>query len=129
MAKSIFSKIIDREISAQIIYEDDKTVAFLDAFPTQPGHTLVVPKVEVEQLWDLDDEYYEAVWRTAKIVANKLKALGRERVGIKLVGVHVPHVHLHLIPFDDSKELYSNPDPEKASDEDLARIAKKLNKN
>jgi histidine triad (HIT) family protein len=126
MGKTIFSKIIDREIPAQIIYEDDKTIAFLDTFPTQPGHTLVVPKVEVDQLWDLDDEYYEATWRTAKKVAKKLRVLGRERIGIKLIGTDVPHVHVHLVPFDETKDLYRQPDPEKAKDEDLARIAKKL---
>jgi histidine triad (HIT) family protein len=102
----LFSKIIDREIPAQIIYEDDKTVAFLDAFPTQPGHTLVVPKVEVDQLWDLDDEYYEAVWKTAKIVAKKLRFWVVSVLG--KIGTDVPHVHIHLVPFDETKELISN---------------------
>jgi histidine triad (HIT) family protein len=128
MEPSIFTKIIRGEIPAHKIYEDEKTIAFLDIHGTAPGHTLVVPKVQVDQLWDLDDENYDAVMDTCKKVALHLrKVLGTKRVGIKLIGEQVPHVHVQLIPFTDSDDYSNSPNPNvEPNHEALAKIAEKL---
>jgi histidine triad (HIT) family protein len=103
---SVFTKIIRGEIPCYKIYEDDKTLAFLDISPAQPGHTLVIPKKQVEFVWDLDPETYAAVRYTAQKVACHLRAkAGKMHVGELIVGVDVPHAHIHLIPFDTPGEL------------------------
>ena len=122
---SIFTKIIQREIPAHIIYEDDKTLAFLDINPVQPGHTLVVPKAEVDHLQDLPDEDYQALMLTAKKLAAHLKEeMGTERVCLKVEGFDVPHAHIHLIPANTAREFTASP---AATDQsELAEIAKRL---
>lgn len=98
---TIFTKIINREIPAHIIYEDDRTIAFLDIRPVNPGHMLVVPKQEVDQLQDLDDELYQALMATVKKMSRLLKdKLKPSRVGLVVYGFDVPHAHVHLIPMD-----------------------------
>src|SRR5689334_21086022 len=100
MQDSIFTKIINGEIPCHKVYEDDKTLAFLDIHPVQPGHTLVIPKRQVEFVWDLDDEMYAAVMATTKKVARRLReVMSVPYVGEQVVGVDVPHAHVHLIPF------------------------------
>src|ERR1700752_4771420 len=100
MQDSIFTKIIRGEIPAEKIYEDDKTIAFLDIHPITPGHTLVVPKKQIDHLWDLPDEDYLALMQTAKKVANRQRqVLNPQRVGVHVVGVDVPHAHIHVFPF------------------------------
>ena len=97
---SIFSKIIAGEIPCYKIYEDEKTLAFLDIHPETPGHTLVIPKVEVDKLYDLEMEDYLAVMKTVKILASRMeKVLGR-RTLIKVIGTDVPHAHVHLVSLD-----------------------------
>ncbi len=128
MEDSIFSKIIRGEIPAYKIYEDDKTFAFLDIHPKQPGHTLVVPKKQVEFVWDLEDEDYQAVMRTVKKVALRLReVLRRPYVGEVVIGIDVPHAHVHVYPFSTSEESRYIPDqaakPDHAA---LAEMAKKL---
>jgi histidine triad (HIT) family protein len=124
MADSIFTKIIKGEIPAHIIYEDDKTLAFLTIMPRQPGHTLVIPKVQIDQVWDLSDEDFSAVMATSKKVAKHMKeVLGTKRIGILVAGDEVPHAHVHLIPFDNTGMLDK---PQEASEEELAEMAKKL---
>lgn len=99
---SIFTKIINREIPAQIIYEDEQTMAFLDVRPVNPGHLLVVPKKEVDQFQDLDIETYQAVMATVYKMANLLKEkLKPTRVGVVIYGFHVPHAHVQLIPMNE----------------------------
>jgi histidine triad (HIT) family protein len=96
---SIFSKIISGEIPSHRVYEDERTFAFLDINPRQEGHTLVVPKREVDYLFDLPTEDYEAVWATCQTVATALKAAtGCARVVLLVVGYEVAHAHVHLIP-------------------------------
>ena len=128
MSDSIFSKIIRGEIPAQKIYEDDKTLAFLDIHPVQPGHTLVIPKEEVEFVWDLPDELYQAVMATSKKVALRLReVIGTKYVSERIVGVDVPHAHVQLIPFNDSSQLKVQPDMNAEPDYTaLAELAKKL---
>lgn len=97
---SIFSKIIAGEIPCYKIYEDEKTLAFLDIHPETPGHTLVIPKVEVDKLYDLEMEDYLAVMKTVKTLASRMeKVLGR-RTLMKVIGTDVPHAHVHLVSLD-----------------------------
>lgn len=128
MQDSIFTKIIKGEIPCYKIYEDDKTLAFLDIHPLQPGHTLVIPKVQVDHIWDLDDGDYKAVMDTSKKVANRLReVLKPERVGVKVVGTDVPHAHVHLFPFNTDNEFHAKQDFNyQPTNEELAKIAKQL---
>jgi histidine triad (HIT) family protein len=106
MADSIFTKIIKGEIPSNKIYEDELTLAFLNIYPDVPGHTLVIPKKQIDHLWDLPAEDYVAVMETAKKVANRMReVLKPERVGVKVVGEEVPHAHVHLIPFNTVEEF------------------------
>lgn len=128
MEDSIFTKIIKGEIPSHKVYEDDKTYAFLDIHPIQPGHTLVIPKKQIEFAWDLDDEDYQAVMATAKKVARRLKeVMGTRYVGEQIVGVDVPHAHVHLIPFSNVSEFRNVPDMSaEPNHAELAAIAEKL---
>ena len=111
MSTTLFTKIINGEIPSHKIYEDDKTFAFLDISPISRGHTLVVPKNPVEFLWDLPSEDYVAVMETAQKLALHLrKTLGVPYVGQQVVGVDVPHAHVHLVPFSTVKEFRHQPD-------------------
>ena len=108
---SIFTKIINREISGDIFYEDDKYIAFLDIEPVRDGHILVVPKKEIDYIFDLEDEEYLDLMLTSKKVAslleNKLKLKTEvSRIAIVVEGLQVSHVHVHLIPlYKDDKGL------------------------
>jgi histidine triad (HIT) family protein len=128
MADSIFTRIIKGEIPAHKIYEDDKTLAFLDIHPVQPGHILVIPKEQIEFVWDLPDELYQAVMATAKKVALRLRdTMGTKYISERVVGVDVPHAHVQLIPFNEASELSRQPDMNAEPDEAaLAEMAKKL---
>lgn len=128
MPDSIFTKIIKGEIACHKIYEDEKTFAFLDIHPVQPGHTLVIPKVEVEFIWDLPAEEYEALMTTVKKVGHRLReVMGRPYVGVQVVGIDVPHTHVHLIPFATSEEFRRQPDMSAEPDhEALTAIAQRL---
>lgn len=128
MEESIFKKIVRGDIPAHKVYEDDKVLAFLDIYPVQPGHTLVIPKQQVEFVWDLDDATYHAVMEAAKKVALRLReVLGVQYVGERIVGVDVPHAHVQLIPFDTVDQFKAHQDmtvePDHAS---LAALAGKL---
>lgn len=103
---SIFSKIINREIPAEIVYEDEQTLAFLDIRPINSGHMLVVPKHEIDQWVDLDEETYQAVMATVRKMAQLLKdKLQPERVGVVVYGFDVPHAHVHVIPMDQPGDI------------------------
>lgn len=128
MEDSIFTKIINGDIPSHKIYEDETTFAFLDISPIAPGHTLVVPKKQVESLWDLDDNTYQDVMTTAKKIATRMKEqLQAEYVGVQVIGVDVPHAHVHLIPFDDVSDYHNIPDPSAEPNHGaLAAVARKL---
>ena len=127
MEDSIFTKIIKGEIPCQKVYEDEKTIAFLTIQPVREGHTLVVPKVQVDQYIDLPDEDYDAMWRTVKKVAARLRDVtGKERIGIVIKGIDVPHAHVHLIPFDKGEPIKADGRPEAVSAEVLEMVAEKL---
>lgn len=111
---SVFSKIIAGEIPSHKIYEDDKMLAFLDINPEVDGHILVVPKIEVDKVYDLPPDYYDALWRTVQVVALRLEEVLGSRAIIKVIGTDVPHAHVHVMPIDGP------------SGGDLAEIRKKL---
>ena len=128
MEDSLFTKIINGEIPSHKIYEDDQTLAFLDIYPSMPGHTLVVPKQQIETIWDLEDSDYAALLATVQKVARHLrKQLPQQYVGVKVVGVDVPHAHVHLVPFDTAEE-YARPNDMTADPDHelLAEMAEKL---
>jgi len=103
---TIFTKIIEGEIPSHRVYEDDSAYAFLDINPRQPGHTLVVPKVEVDYLFDLPPDQYGALWSAANTVASALKQVtGCARVVVIVLGYEVPHAHIHLIPSNDLGDI------------------------
>lgn len=125
---TIFQKIIDGEIPAHKIYEDEKTLAFLDIHPSMPGHTLVIPKNPVEFVWDLPEEDYQALMSVARRLALHIRQnMPQQYVHMSVVGTDVPHAHVHLVPFDISKDFHK-PDRmnQEPSHEELAKIADKL---
>lgn len=97
---SIFTKIINGEIPCYKIYEDDKTLAFLDIHPESKGHVLVVPKKEVDKIYDLEDEDYNALMQTTKKLSRHMEKQLGTRTLWKVVGTDVPHAHIHLMPLD-----------------------------
>ena len=103
---SVFTKIINGEIPCYKIYEDDKTLAFLDINPETPGHTLVIPKTEVDKIYDLEDEDFHALMSTAKKLSRHMEQVLGARTIWKVIGSDVPHAHVHLLPFD--KTWYQN---------------------
>jgi histidine triad (HIT) family protein len=128
MEDSIFTKIIKGEIPCHKIYEDDATLAFLDIHPVSSGHTLVIPKKQVEFLWDLDGKTYQSVMATAQKVALHLReTLGVPYVGVQVIGIDVPHAHVHLIPFKEAAEFHARSDMSAVPDHaGLAALAEKL---
>jgi len=107
---SIFTKIIAGEIPSYKVYEDKHTYAFLDIHPIQKGHTLVIPKVEVDHLLDVPEPYYSACFTTAKIVGNILQqSLNPQRIGMKVIGFDVPHAHIHMVPMYNQADMYTQP--------------------
>lgn len=103
---SIFTKIVNDEIPCYKVAEDEHHLAFLDVMPIAKGHTLVIPKKEVDLIFDLDEEEYKNLWAFAQKVAKKLKAaVPCVRVGVAVVGLEVPHAHIHLVPMNEIKDL------------------------
>lgn len=103
---TIFTKIINGEIPSYKIAEDENFIAFLDAMPLVKGHTLVVPKKEVDLIFDLDGEEYKNLWGFSQEVAQKIKkAIPCVRVGVAVVGLEVPHAHIHLIPLNTVEDM------------------------
>lgn len=103
---TIFSRIISGEIPSYKIAENDKFFAFLDIFPLREGHTLVIPKLEVDRFFDVPDDYLAEMLLFAKPIARAIeKAFDCNRCGLSVVGLEVPHAHLHLVPIDSSDDL------------------------
>lgn len=123
---SLFTKIINGEIPCHKILEDDRYLAFLDIRPINPGHALVVPKQEVDYLFDLDDESLQGAFVFAKKVAAKIeKVVSCKRIGLMVAGLEVPHAHIHLVPINAVSDLsFSN--AKEATPEALAEIAAKI---
>lgn len=124
---TLFSKIIARDIPSYRIAENEKFYAFLDIFPLREGHTLVIPKTEVDNLFDLPEEYLNEILSFARPVAKAIeKAFRCNRCGISVIGLDVPHTHIHLIPINSANDLnFTQPKP-KASDESLKKVQEKI---
>ena len=124
---TIFSKIIAGEIPSFKISENDKSFAFLDIFPLREGHTLVIPKVETDKFFDLDDKYLFEMLVFAKPIAHAIeKAFRCNRCGISVVGIEVPHAHLHLIPINSANDLNFTQPKMEVSKEDLKKAQEKI---
>jgi histidine triad (HIT) family protein len=107
MQDSVFTKIINREIPAHIIYEDDMSIVIVPLEVIAKGHVLVIPKLQVDQFFDLPDEEYQALMITVKKVAAQMKEIYKTaRVGMQVVGLDVPHAHVHVVAFDTLEEFY-----------------------
>ena len=106
METTLFTKIVNGEIPAYKVAEDDRFLAFLDAFPTTKGHTLVIPKQQVDYIFDLDEEVYMSLMAFARRVAAAVeKAVPCKRIGLAVVGLEVPHTHVHLIPLNSMQDM------------------------
>ena len=124
---TIFSKIISGEVSSFKIAENDKFYAFLDVFPLVKGHTLVVPKVETDKFFDLDDHYLSDLLVFAKPIAKAIEAtFDCNRCGISVIGLEVPHAHLHLIPINTADDLNFTRNKLTIPREDLKIVQEKL---
>jgi len=123
---TIFSRIVAGEIPAHKIAETDDFLAFLDAMPTTMGHTLVIPKKEVDYLFNLDDELYLGLMAFAKKVAPAIeKAVPCKRIGVAVIGLEVPHAHVHLIPLNSMQDMNFN-HKIKPTQNELAEMAEKI---
>tara|TARA_B100001939_G_scaffold346693_1_gene366078 strand:- start:1289 stop:1684 length:396 start_codon:yes stop_codon:yes gene_type:complete len=121
---SIFTKIIKGEIPCYKIAEDDRFIAFLDVFPIKKGHTLVVPKAQIDYLFDLDDSLLSDLMVFAKKVAQKMeRAITCERIGVAVIGLEVPHAHIHLVPLDTVGDIDFSQPKIRLSTEEMAEIA------
>lgn len=124
---SLFTKIINREIPAQIVAEDERYIAFLDIHPLVAGHTLVVPKKEVDYIFDLDDDTLAGLQLFCKKVARAIgHAFPCERVGVAVIGLEVPHTHVHLVPMNSMDDLNFTRPKLKPSKEALVAAAEKI---
>lgn len=128
MQPSIFTQIVNGDIPCHKVYEDDQVLAFLDIHPVQPGHTLIIPKKQVEFVWDLDEATYQHLMSATQRIALRLRQVMATRyVGEKIEGVDVPHAHVHLIPFDSVSQFTKAADMASQPDHELlASIAEKL---
>jgi histidine triad (HIT) family protein len=126
---SIFTKIINREIPAYIVAEDERYIAFLDINPLVVGHTLVVPKKEVDFIFDLDDDTLAGLNVFSKKVAQAIrKAIPCKRVGVAVIGLEVPHTHVHLVPMNSMGDLNFTRTKLTPSKEELATASEKIKK-
>lgn len=124
---SVFSKIISGEIPAYKIDEDDNHLAFLDVNPLKKGHTLVIPKKEVDLIFDLENEEFKNLWSFAQKVGKKISAaVPCVRVGIAVIGMEVPHAHIHLVPLDHIGDLNFSAERVVLTPEEFADIQKKI---
>lgn len=127
---SIFSKIVSGEIPAYKVAEDENYLAFLDIFPVAKGHTLVIPKKEVDYIFDLDDDLYTGLHAFAKKVAIGIKqAIPCQKVGVLVLGLEVPHAHIHLIPMQNEGDLLNFSKKIKLTPDEFQSIKELISKN
>ena len=124
---SIFTKIVRKEIPSYKVHENDKFYAFLDINPLKKGHTLVIPKNEIDYIFDLESDEYQNLWSFAKIVANGMrKVINCKRISIVVMGLEVPHAHIHLVPLDNMNDINFNQPKLNLSSEEMQQIADKI---
>jgi histidine triad (HIT) family protein len=128
MQESIFTKIIKGEIPSYKIAETDNFLAFLDVMPLRRGHTLVIPKKQVDYIYDLDDAVLAELFVFSKKVAKKIEAkISCKRIGVSVIGLEVPHAHIHLIPINSVADIDFSQPKLKLSNTELSKIADKIN--
>lgn len=124
---TLFSKIIAGEIPCYKIAESERFLAFLDIFPSTPGHTLVIPKIEEDRLFDLPEEYLSGILPFAKPVAQAIRAaFPCDRVNIMTVGFEVPHAHIHLLPMKGLSDMHILSRKSKPSQEELRIVQEQI---
>ncbi len=127
---SIFTKIVKGEIPSYKVVEDEKFYAFLDINPLSKGHTLVIPKVEVDYIFDLEDELLSELHLFSKKVAKAIEnTIECKRIGVVVYGLDVPHAHVHLIPLIEGNEINFSREKLKLSQEEFTSIAKAINES
>lgn len=127
---TIFTRIVKGEIPCYKIAEDENYFAFLDINPVKGGHTLVIPKIEDDYIFNLDDETLKGLMLFAKKVAIAIKkAIPCQRVGVAVMGMEVPHVHIHLVPMENEGDLNFAKPKMKFSEEEMQAFAKKIREN
>jgi len=127
---TIFSKIIAGEIPSYKIAENEKFFAFLDIFPLRKGHVLVVPKIETDKFFDLPDEYLSDMLLFAKPIAKAIeRSFTCDRCGIEVVGLEVPHAHMHLIPINSANDLNFTKEKLKLTPEEMKKVQEKILSN
>jgi histidine triad (HIT) family protein len=121
---TIFTKIVHREIPCHLIAEDDRFMAFLDVMPLVEGHTLVIPKQEIDYIFDLEPELLGDLMKFAQKIAPAIKkAIPCKRVGVAVIGLEVPHAHVHLVPMNRMLDINFSQEKLKPSQESLAKTA------
>jgi histidine triad (HIT) family protein len=124
---TIFSKIVSGEIPCYKIAEDDNFLAFLDIFPLKEGHTLVIPKKEVNYLFDLEDDLYQGLFAFSKKVAKAVESvMPCERIGVAVIGLEVPHAHIHLVPIDKVQDIDFTQPKLEVDESDMKNICNKI---
>ncbi|TKC00419.1 HIT family protein [Pedobacter cryophilus] len=124
---TIFSKIVSGEIPAHKVAETSDYLAFLDINPLRAGHVLVIPKTEVDYIFDLDDEQYTGLMIFAKVVATALKkAMHCKKIGITVIGLEVPHAHIHLIPINGIADMNFSQPKLNPTEKELSEVALKI---
>ena len=126
---SIFSKIINDEIPAYKILENENFLAFLDIFPLAKGHVLVIPKKEIDCLFDISSDEYVELWKFAQQVAKAMdKVIDCKRIGVAVIGLEVPHAHIHLVPLNNVSDINFERPKLSFSEEEMNEVAQKIRK-
>jgi histidine triad (HIT) family protein len=120
---SIFSKIVQGEIPSVKVAENEFAFAFMDIFPLRKGHVLVVPKLEVDEIYNLPEKDYTELARFAKELASAMRKAFNRRIGMSVIGLEIPHAHIHLIPIETANDINFNQEKQKASTDELQKIA------
>lgn len=126
---SIFSKIINDEIPAYKILENENFLAFLDIFPLAKGHVLVIPKKEIDYLFDISSDEYGELWKFAQQVAKAMdKVIDCKRIGVAVIGLEVPHTHIHLVPLNNVSDINFERPKLSFSEEEMNEVAQNIRK-
>lgn len=126
---SIFSKIISDEIPAYKILENENFLAFLDIFPLAKGHVLVIPKKEIDCLFDISSDEYVELWKFAQQVAKAMdKVIDCKRIGVAVIGLEVPHAHIHLVPLNNVSDINFERPKLSFSEEEMNEVAQNIRK-
>ena len=124
---SIFSKIVNGDLPAFKVEEDENHLAFLDVFPLAKGHVLVIPKKETDYIFDINSDEYLALWQFSQKVAKAMdKVIPCKRIGVVVIGLEVPHAHIHLVPINNVSDINFERPKLKFSDEQMNEVAQKI---